>query len=95
MQERRVINIRRLGALVRQRREDLGLRQQDVADAALVSRTWLSDLETAATTIELSRVLRLLDVLDLDLRVGEAEEQVQGGDDLLDYLRTFGVDHDG
>jgi HTH-type transcriptional regulator / antitoxin HipB len=63
-----------LGSTVRGRRTELRLTQADVAEAAGVSRAWLIDLEKGKPTVELSRVLGVLDALGLtvDLRPADS-----------------------
>jgi transcriptional regulator with XRE-family HTH domain len=59
-----------LGAAVRGRRRTLKMSQATVARNAGVSRPWLSEFEAGKPTVEVSRVLAVLSVLDftLDLR---------------------------
>ena len=49
--------------------------QAAVAEAAGVSRAWLTELEAGKPTVELGRVLAVLDALDIvmDLRTGEPQ----------------------
>ena len=49
--------------------------QAAVAAAAGVSRAWLTELEAGKPTVELGRVLAVLDTLDIvmDLRTGEPQ----------------------
>ena len=58
-----------LGAAVRQRREQAGLNQAELASRAGVSRQWLSQFENGKPTVEVSKVLVVLGVLDLRLFV--------------------------
>ncbi|MGE3669402.1 MAG: helix-turn-helix domain-containing protein [Polyangiaceae bacterium] len=58
-----------LGALVRQRRRDLGLTQAAVAERAGVRRLWIHSLEHGKSTVELGLVLRVLKALELSLDV--------------------------
>jgi transcriptional regulator with XRE-family HTH domain len=68
-----VVSVQALQSVARARRRELGLSQQDVANAADVSRKWLSAFERgAASAAELPLVLRLLAALHLRLVV-EAE----------------------
>lgn len=60
---------RDLGAAVRGRRHALKLTQAEVAGAAGVSRPWLSEFESGKPTVELGRVLAVLDALDFTLDV--------------------------
>ena len=52
---------------IRGRREHLGMSQTDLAGAAGVSRKWVSDFETGKSGGYLTSVLRVLDVLGIDL----------------------------
>lgn len=58
-----------LGNTIRRHRLDLGLSQSELADRVGVSRKWIIDVEHGKPTVALSHLLRLLDALDLDLRV--------------------------
>jgi len=58
---------RDLGATIRGRRVDLRLTQADVADGARVGRQWLSEVEGGKDTAEIGRILRVLEVLGLDV----------------------------
>jgi y4mF family transcriptional regulator len=60
---------RELGTLVRERRQSLGLTQEDVAALAAVSREWLSRFEAGKSTVPLSRVLDTLMALGLVLDI--------------------------
>lgn len=65
----RVHTVRELGGLVRDRRERLGLTQQEVARRASVTREWLVRFEQGKATVPLTRVLDVLTALDLQLDV--------------------------
>lgn len=78
------------------RRLDLGWTQADVAGRVGVSRKWVSDFETGKMGVDLARVLRLLDVLDIPVETGgggarpvsPAEHGSLDLDEVLDgYLR--------
>jgi HTH-type transcriptional regulator/antitoxin HipB len=58
-----------IGALIRQRRHELGLSQIQLAERMGVSRQWVVDVERGKARAELGLVLRALDVLDAPLRV--------------------------
>lgn len=58
-----------LGAVLREARAAAGWSQQQLADAAGVHRSYLSDLEQGRTTQQVQRLLRLLRTLHLDVRV--------------------------
>lgn len=67
----RVYTVRELGGLVRDRRERLGLTQQEVADRAAVTREWLVRFENGKASVPVNRVLDVLAALQLDLDVRE------------------------
>jgi y4mF family transcriptional regulator len=58
---------RELGLLVRERRHDLRLSQQDLADRAGVSRSWLVGVEAGHPRAELGKLYALLAELGLTL----------------------------
>jgi HTH-type transcriptional regulator/antitoxin HipB len=58
-----------LGALIRDRRNKLGMTQQELADKAGVSRIWLLALEKGKPSAQIDLVLRTLRELGLSLRV--------------------------
>lgn len=62
-----------LGALVRDRREGLGLTQKEVAEQLGVSRKWYIDMEQGKPTVELYRVLDVLWALGLTAQIGVKE----------------------
>jgi HTH-type transcriptional regulator/antitoxin HipB len=62
-----------LSALVRGRRQALGLSQEDLADRANVSRQWISAFERGRPGAELRLILRLLEALELRLSVDPLE----------------------
>jgi y4mF family transcriptional regulator len=59
-----------LGQLVRQAREERKLSQQDFADLAGVGRRFLSELENGKATLELGKVLKVLQAAGFDLFAG-------------------------
>jgi y4mF family transcriptional regulator len=60
-------SIRDLAAVVRGRRKDLGLSQAEIAERAGVSRKWVYEFEAGKPTAEFGLLLRVFDVLDLQL----------------------------
>ncbi len=56
---------RALGLAVRERRRELGLSQQGLAERIGVSRQWVIDLEAGKERVELGLVMRALRGLDL------------------------------
>ena len=63
----RVTSARDLGLAVRQARLDQGMTQAQLAEAAGVSRRWLSDLEAGKASAAVGLVLRTLAVLNIGL----------------------------
>lgn len=66
-----------LGAVLRESRAAAGWTQQELADAAGVHRSYLSDLEQGRTSQQVQRLLRLLRTLGLEVTVSTrwAEEE--------------------
>jgi HTH-type transcriptional regulator/antitoxin HipB len=60
-----------IGALIRDRRTRLGLKQQDLADKVGVSRQWLIEVEKGKPRAELSLVLRTIADLGISLMTGD------------------------
>lgn len=58
-----------LGSAVRERRRQLGLRQDEVADLAGVSERFVFAVETGKETLRLDKVLALLGALGLHLEL--------------------------
>ncbi len=58
-----------LGATVRERRKDLRLTQQQLADLAGTSERFVRALERGKPTVQLNHVVAVLDALGLELRV--------------------------
>ncbi len=56
-----------LGAAIRSRRKELGLTQQELADACGCSIMYLSNLERGKETAELGIALRIVNLLGLDM----------------------------
>jgi HTH-type transcriptional regulator/antitoxin HipB len=61
-----------VGALIRQRRLDLGLTQLELAERVGVSRQWIVDVERGKSRAELGLVLRALEALDVRLGADDA-----------------------
>ncbi|MFK7985525.1 MAG: helix-turn-helix domain-containing protein [Sandaracinaceae bacterium] len=57
------------GALVRERRREQGLSQAQVAKKVGVSRQWIVEVEGGKQRAEVGLLLRLLNALDLVMRV--------------------------
>lgn len=58
-----------LAHLVRLRREELGLRQDELAALAGCSKTFVSFVERAKPTVQVGKLLDVLEVLGFDLKV--------------------------
>lgn len=70
-----------LGAAFRQRRKDLRLTQQDLADLASVSVRFLSDLENGKETARLGLVIAVASALGWRIEAnvaGASDERPQG-----------------
>jgi y4mF family transcriptional regulator len=62
-----VADIRALGAVIRQRRKSLGLRQDAVALAAGVGVMFVSALERGKPSAEVEKVLAVLNAVGIDI----------------------------
>ena len=85
----RVQTPRALGALVRGHRRSLKLTQASLARKAGVSRAWITEFEAGKPTVELGRVLAVLDALGLVLDAHtaaspKASDRAQDLDSLLE-----------
>lgn len=58
-----------LGLLIRERRKNLGLDQQELAKKVGVSRLWIIEIEKGKPRAEIGLVMRTLLALDLELDV--------------------------
>lgn len=56
-----------LGALVRKRRQELGMTQTAVADVARTTLRFVSELESGKRTAQLDGVWRVLDALGIEI----------------------------
>lgn len=70
-----VTDPRSLGLLVRQRRREIGWSQSRLAEAAEVSRPWISELESGKSTAELGLVFSVFQALGLQLNAAGAPER--------------------
>lgn len=66
-----------LGSVVRQRRRELGLRQDELADLAGVSTRFVHTLEAGKPSVQMDRVVAVLEVLGLELAVQPRHRQVE------------------
>ena len=58
-----------IGLVVKGRRKSLKLRQLELAIAAGVGREWIIDLERGRDGLDLSRVMRTLEILNVEVSV--------------------------
>lgn len=72
-----------LGALVRARRLAAGLTQAQAAGLAGVGNRFLSELERGKETVELHRVLQVLERLGFELAVAPRGSRLFAGEDVL------------
>jgi HTH-type transcriptional regulator / antitoxin HipB len=68
----RVLTVRDIGAVVRGRRQELGMTQAVLAGRAQVGREWLVGLERGKQRTEMGHILRVLSVLALELDIAPA-----------------------
>jgi transcriptional regulator with XRE-family HTH domain len=83
-------NATQLGAMIRARREGLGLSQAALAQRALVSRESVNRLEGGRDNARLSLVLNVLEALDLDVDLADRSRLDDGARRTLDAI--FGRD---
>ncbi len=65
-----------LAMTVLNRREELGMTQQDLATKISASRKWVSDLEHGKATVELYRVIDVLWALGLQMNITPSEDSL-------------------
>lgn len=63
-----------VGAIIRQRRREMHLDQQTLADRLGVGRKWVVEAEAGKPTMELRLVLRALDTLGIRLSTEEPKK---------------------
>ncbi|MGD9601372.1 MAG: helix-turn-helix transcriptional regulator [Gammaproteobacteria bacterium] len=63
------MDIDAIGRRVRSERKQLGLRQDEFASLVGIGTRFLSELENGKPTLEIGRVLRVLDALGLEVQV--------------------------
>ncbi|MBL4771768.1 MAG: helix-turn-helix transcriptional regulator [Planctomycetes bacterium] len=67
-------NCIRLGAALRMRRKELGLNQVQTCDLAGVGPVFLYELEHGKATVQLDKVLAVLEVLGMGLELKESRD---------------------
>jgi y4mF family transcriptional regulator len=72
----RAVDLGTLGMTVRDRRQTLGLRQRDLADLAGCSERFVHMLEHGKPTVQLAKVLDVLEVLGLGLTLSPGRGDV-------------------
>lgn len=75
-----------LGALIRERRRELRLTQQALADRIGTSRVWVSEVEQGKPSAEAGLVLRALAALGVSLRVDVAAAAEAASSSAVDGL---------
>ncbi len=82
------LTIHQIASAARGRRQSLGLSQAQVAKQLGVSRRWLRDFEAGNGGAHLETVLRLLDMLRIDLAFAGERQPVAADEDagLLDAI---------
>lgn len=94
------MNLLDAGRRVKQRRQELGLNQQEVADRAGVTRGYVSRLEngkSGSRTLELSKIVEALGLRLADL-IGETDAEMSaeirrrtaGGDEIVMIFERIG-----
>lgn len=69
-----------LGAVVRARRRELGLRQDDLADLAGVSERFVHTVEAGKASLRMDKLIAVLAALGLRLRVERGRGAVIAGE---------------
>lgn len=72
---RRMRSARGMGAYAAERREELGLTQQELAERAGVSRAWVARFERDGSSSVLFRVFDVLRVLGVSVEVTTTEDE--------------------
>jgi transcriptional regulator with XRE-family HTH domain len=65
----------RFGDAVRNRREELGLTQEDLAEKARIHRTYLSDIERGSRNVSLINIERV--AAGLSLKISEVFQRIE------------------
>lgn len=89
----RVSSIHDLAAIVRGRRLDLGMTQENLAQRSGVSRRWVYEFEAGKPTAEIGLVMRVVEGLGLVIELAPGDPTAPSApgsidlDDLLDDYR--------
>ena len=65
----KILDCRQLGLLIKAKRKQDGLTQQELAALAFVGVRFVSELENGKTSIELGKTLQVLEQLGLELHI--------------------------
>jgi HTH-type transcriptional regulator/antitoxin HipB len=82
----RLASISNVAAVVRGRRAELRLSQDELASRSGVSRKWVVQLEAGKATAEMGLVLRVFDALGLAIEVTTEIKPAGTGGDALDAI---------
>jgi len=69
----KIVSIKDLSSVIRQRRKSLGWTQAELAERSGVSRDWIIELEKAKPNVSLALVLRTLKALQLPISIGKLQ----------------------
>jgi len=89
----KISNVKDLGAALRAARKSSGVRLDDLASFAGVSKQFVSDLENGKETIRLGLALKVLDEIGLHLKVDLPEKAIERWETLTQARTTD--DHRG
>lgn len=85
----KVNTIHDLASAAKGRRLELGLTQAGLAAQAGVSRDWVNSFERGKRTVELARVLHLLEALGLEMELTAARTEAGRHDTAFSDLESF------
>lgn len=90
----KVTTAQEIGRAVRQRRQELGLSQQALADRVDVGRQWIVEIEQGKPRAEIGLLLRTLDALALHVNISpeRISRETKGKQPLPDAQRKREVD---
>lgn len=65
----RVINTAMLGEIIRKQRKDKGLTQKQLTELTGLSSSFISDVENGKATVELGKVIQIINILGLNFEI--------------------------
>lgn len=65
----RVVNTAMLGEMIRKQRKDKGLTQKQLTELTGLSSSFISDVENGKATVELGKVIQIINVLGLNMDI--------------------------